>query len=182
MNIDDLRNIRIDSKNLAVVVIAALLLAGTTILYLNTFSPAAAPPSLQPAHPLQITGLPAKPTVLKGYAQEATMRDPFALPLELQQTAIPRGPAPGAGGLGSGGAGGYVASARESAPLLPTLPKLSGVVSTGNFRMAVLQYGTESRSYRVNEHIGPYELIAVSDDSVTLSGPEGKIVLTVGRR
>ncbi len=174
MNIDDLRNIKIDNKNVAVVVIGGLLLAGTVILYFKLFSSAAAPVAPLPARPAQITGLPSQPTALKGYAQGETMRDPFALPPELQQAtpAMPRS-------LGSGGgSSGYTAPVHESSPMLP---QLNGVVSAGATRMAVLQYGAESRSYRVHERIGPYELTAVSDNSVTLLGPSGKIVLAVGR-
>lgn len=60
-------------------------------------------------------------------------------------------------------------------------PGLVGIVEGAGKRVAIIQYGGESRSYGIYERIGPYQVTSISSSSVILSGPAGRTVLAVGR-
>ncbi|MCE5285450.1 MAG: type II secretion system protein M [Pelosinus sp.] len=60
-------------------------------------------------------------------------------------------------------------------------PGLVGIVEGAGKRLAIIQYGGDSRSYGIYERVGPYQVTSISSSSVILSGPAGRTVMAVGR-
>lgn len=60
------------------------------------------------------------------------------------------------------------------------LPKLTGIISINNQKIALMEYGEESKQCGVDGKIGPYQVVQVHRN-VTLVGPEGTIILEVGQ-
>lgn len=60
------------------------------------------------------------------------------------------------------------------------LPKLTGIISVNRQEIALMEYGEQSKQCSVDEKIGPYQVVQVHEN-VTLVGPEGTIILEVGR-
>ncbi len=120
----------------------------------------------------------------------AVLRDPFAVPpgyavTQQQQQPSPvsapsfdhyaAAPAPNFGTTGT--FTGAKAGANVSAS--PAL-SLTGVVGSGDSKSIIIRYGSDSRSYRIHDQVGPYEIVAISDHSVTLAGSAGHKVLLLG--
>ena len=61
------------------------------------------------------------------------------------------------------------------------LPVLTGVIQGAGTRVAILRQGTSSRSYRVGQSAGSYTVSSIGANSVTLTGPAGTTVLTIGQ-
>lgn len=104
----------------------------------------------------------------QGYNPNAVIRDPFAIPIQYQQqpnVAIPAG----------------VGRDQQTGKTREALPVVQGIVGAGTAKAAILSTGSESRSYRVNERVGSYVITAISNNSVTLQGPEGTVVVPMGR-
>lgn len=60
-------------------------------------------------------------------------------------------------------------------------PQLSGIIGGGGNRVAIIRFSGMSRSYRVGESLGAYQILEIGPDSVTLTGPGGSTLLTMGR-
>ena len=152
------------------VLLATLLLSGP-----NVPLPGALPPPQPPASPVApVATAPAKPSapVLPNGAAKAAMptRDIFAPPAEIAALLPPTGNgAPRNGGVGPVTAAGPA-------------PVLTGVIEgSAGRRVAILRQGNISRSYRVGESAGAYRVAAIGPRSVTLEGPGGTRVLTMGQ-
>ena len=152
------------------VLLATLLLSGP-----NVPLPGALPPPQPPASPVApVATAPAKPSapVLPNGAAKAAMptRDIFAPPAEIAALLPPTGNgAPRNGGVGPVTTGGPA-------------PVLTGVIEgAAGRRVAILRQGNISRSYRVGESAGSYRIAAIGARSVTLEGPGGTRVLTMGQ-
>ncbi|MBP2639060.1 MAG: hypothetical protein H6Q66_11 [Firmicutes bacterium] len=169
----------IEKKHVAAVAFGGLLLAGAVIFYVN--SAVSAPPAVSKVQSAAPAKAPAvRPVPEKREAKE--MRDPFAAPAEFRQESAVNGQAQAAAaGSVSGVAAPVAADANGLRAAKAALPVLQGIAASGGQRMAVLQVGGQSRSYRLLERAGPYEVIAIEKDSVTLSGPDGKTVLAMER-
>ena len=147
------------------VLLATLLFSGP-----NVPTPAVLPPPQPPASP----AAPAKastPVLPNGAAKAALpTRDIFAPPAEIAALLPPTGNgAPRNGGVGPVTAAGPA-------------PVLTGVLEgSAGRRVAILRQGNISRSYRVGESAGAYRVAAIGPRSVTLEGPGGTRVLTMGQ-
>ena len=146
------------------VLLATLLFSGP-----NVPAPAVLPPQ-PPASP----AAPAKastPVLPNGAAKAALpTRDIFAPPAEFAALLPPTG-----NGASRNGGGGSVTAGG------PT-PVLTGVIEgSAGRRVAILRQGNISRSYRVGESAGAYRITAIGVRSVTLQGPGGTRVLTMGQ-
>ena len=152
------------------VLLATLLFSGP-----NVPTPAVLPPP-QPTASSAAPGAtaPAKsstPVLPNGAAKAALpTRDIFAPPAEFAALLPPTGNgAPRNGGVGPVTAGGPA-------------PVLTGVIEgSAGRRVAILRQGNISRSYRVGESAGAYRITAIGVRSVTLQGPGGTRVLTMGQ-
>jgi hypothetical protein len=129
--------------------------------------PAGAPPPQTVGQPAGQTGTAVqagKPVMPKGYQPQLAVRDPFAVPPEY----LVRTP--------GGAAAGDKTLPKDAKPVL------TGVILAGNVGSAIIQYGTDSRSYRRGDFVGPYQVVAIGNQSVTLQGPEGRLDIgLVGR-
>jgi len=121
----------------------------------------------------------APPVMPQGYQPDSTLRDPFAVASAYQKVA---GPPTGtlAKDIGtkpdsSGPANSQAIAGKEEKPVL------TGVVDGNGKRLAIIEYKSESRFYKAQDYVGPYQLLAVYEDSVTLWGPGGNLALTLGR-
>ena len=136
----------------------------------NVPAPAVLPPPQPPASP----AAPAKastPVLPNGAAKAALpTRDIFSPPAEIAALLPPTGNgAPRNGGVGP------VAAAGPA-------PVLTGVLEgSAGRRVAILRQGNISRSYRVGESAGGFRIAAIGARSVTLEGPGGTRVLTMGQ-
>jgi hypothetical protein len=59
--------------------------------------------------------------------------------------------------------------------------RLTGIVSAGDTKVSIITYGSASRSYHRQDYVGPYEIVAIDESSVTLRGPKGQKVLGLGK-
>ena len=150
------------------VLLATLLLSGP-----NVPAPAVLPPPQPSAFPAApgATAKPSTPVLPNGAAKAALpTRDIFAPPAEITALLPPTGNgAPRNGGVGPVTTGGPA-------------PVLTGVIEgAAGRRVAILRQGNISRSYRVGESAGSYRIAAIGARSVTLEGPGGTRVLTMGQ-
>lgn len=104
-----------------------------------------------------------------GHNPAAIVRDPFAMPIEFQQQAVNPVPAAGAG------------RGQQADKVRDMLPVVQGIVSAGAAKVAIIAVGADSRSYRIGEQAGSYAITDISNSSVTLKGPEGTILVPMGR-
>jgi len=116
---------------------------------------------------INIPALPGKPVMPKGYQPELAVRDPFAVPREYQPKPLFDGPASAAGDR----------QIRQK----EIMPVLTGIIMAGSVGSAIIQYGADSRSYRRGDFVGPFQIVAINKQAVTLQGPEGRVALGLGR-
>lgn len=120
----------------------------------------------------------------------AVLRDPFAVPqgyafVKEQPPSPSSSPAPSADHYAApapnfGTTGTFTgATAGTNASASPMI-NLTGVVGSGDSKSIIIRYGSDSRSYRIHDQVGPYEIVAISDHSVTLAGSVGHKVLLLG--
>ncbi len=132
--------------------------------------PAAATPVGKPGTSVINTSTPMMPQGTSTVGQ--VTRDIFSPPAEyaallaVSSSNPPNGASPTKGG-----------QAFSAGPL----PKLTGVIVGEGSRVAILRQGTISRSYRVGESAGSYRVASIGGNSVTLEGPSGTKVLTMGQ-
>ena len=109
------------------------------------------------------------------YSVPPVMRDPFAVPKEFQPVAsVPASP--------SARNNTSVLSTVSSQTAMPEITvELVGIVTGGGQRVAIIKKAGASRSYQIKEYIGPYQLLAIGESSVTLWGTQGEKVLTLER-
>ena len=108
------------------------------------------------------------PTLPQGAATVGlAIRDIFSPPAEFSpQVTIPAFTGP------AGNGGSFAAGA---------MPVLTGVIGSADRSVAILRQGAVSRSYRIGESAGAYRVTEINARSVTLSGPGGTRVLTMGQ-
>ena len=148
----------------------ALSLATLLLFGLEPPIPAVLPPVGPAPQATAPTAKAAAPVLPDGAAKVSLpTRDIFSPPVEFATLQ----PTPGNGALHSGGG--------PVAPIGPA-PVLTGVIEgSGGRRVAILRQGNISRSYRVGESAGAYRVAAIGPRSVTLAGPGGTRVLTMGQ-
>lgn len=149
----------------------ALSLATLLLFGLEPHMPVALPPPVGPApQPPTAAAKPSAPVLPNGAAKAAApTRDIFSPPAEFAALLPPTGNATVRGGTG------------PVAPMGPA-PLLTGVIEgSAGRRVAILRQGNISRSYRVGEAAGAYRITAIGPRSVTLAGPGGTRVLTMGQ-
>ena len=149
----------------------ALSLATLLLFGLQPPIPAALPP-VGPAPQAAVTPAQTPAAALPNGAAKAALptRDIFSPPAEFATLLPPTGNgAPRNGGVGPVTTGGPA-------------PVLTGVIEgAAGRRVAILRQGNISRSYRVGESAGSYRIAAIGARSVTLEGPGGTRVLTMGQ-
>ncbi|MBP2635089.1 MAG: hypothetical protein H6Q72_996 [Firmicutes bacterium] len=70
---------------------------------------------------------------------------------------------------------------QEKGPAKEELPILTGIVGDEKTQAAIIAYKGVSRSYRVGQTIGQYQLTAINEKAVNVVGPQGERVLLLGR-
>ena len=149
----------------------ALSLATLLLFGIEPHMPATLPPPVSPAPQAAVTPAQTPAAALPNGAAKAALptRDIFSPPAEFATLLPPTGNGAVRGGTGL------------VAPTGP-VPVLTGVIEgSGGRRVAILRQGNISRSYRVGESAGAYRITAIGPRSVTLAGPGGTQVLTMGQ-
>ncbi|WP_371371389.1 hypothetical protein [Sporomusa aerivorans] len=114
----------------------------------------------------------SQPILPRGYGIPATVRDVFAIPTEFRPVfaALPAA-APERKNTAD-----ILSSGQAAEP--PAIPLvLVGIISGGGQKVAIIKYAGGSRSYRINDFIGPYQLIAIESAATVLLGPKGRSTL-----
>lgn len=132
-------------------------------------SPQAAPGPADKQEDLLAMFVAAGGILPNGYNPAAIVRDPFAMPAQFQPQSPQTAPITGAG------------RSQQDGNVRVTLPEVQGIVGAGAAKVAILAVGPDSRSYRTGEKAGAYVITAISNNSVTLRGPEGTVVVPLGR-
>lgn len=120
---------------------------------------------------------PPKPEMPIGYQSSHENRNPFALPPEyvLKPHQTP-----------SVSSQTIRENVVTSSPVATTtdLPKepisnlrLTGIITSDNIRIAVIQSANKSKQYQVNDSVGAYKVTAINDETVILDGSIGPKVL-----
>jgi hypothetical protein len=130
--------------------------------------PSAALPSPVPPNVVVPSTPPALPKGTTGGS--LAMRDIFSPPAEYAAFV----PSPTRSAAPGGSGSGQTFSAGPA-------PVLTGVISGEGTQVAILRQGTISRSYRVGQSTGAYRVASIGARSVTLDGPGGRVVLTIGQ-
>lgn len=130
--------------------------------------PQAAPAPVGQQAELTPVSASAERVLPNGYNPAAAVRDPFAMPAQYQQ---PINAAPVAG----------VGRGQQADKVREVLPKVQGIVGAGATKVAIIAVGADSSSYRINQRVGSYVITAITNNSVTLQGPEGISVVSMGR-
>lgn len=169
------------NKRLVVMIVTGLLMIGATVyvLYpelLVSQQPGQILPPIGPAPqpaasgPAKAPSAPSAPRLPAGTAAPGqVLRDLFAPPAGYAAilATSAKAPAPAASG--------------EKTFSYGPLPVLTGVIQGADTRVAILRQGTISRSYRVGQNAGEFRVTAIGANSVTLAGPAGTTVLTMGK-
>ena len=113
-----------------------------------------------------------------------SMRDPFALPPQLQEqnnenSRITQPPTT------SANISNYVPAASVSSTVPKSAasaisydnPRLTGIVGTEGRNLAVIMSGGKSKSYSINEFVGPYKVMAITNEYVILANGDHKLTL-----
>ncbi len=109
-----------------------------------------------------------------------TMRDPFAEPPGLVTTkadrvsanllvnSMPEKMTP-------------ATQVQEKRPVNGEIPVLTGIMEDSKTQVAIIRYKGVSRSYRIGQTVGQYQLIRITGKTVIVSDPQGERVLQLGR-
>lgn len=144
------------------VLVAGVLVTAAWILYPSSEPPAATPtPVVKPT-----VAAGKQPVMPKGFQQQSVIRDPFQQP----QPVLPGRPDTDAAADGS-------TSIAAPLPL-----RLTGIAIGNGTAAAILESKADSRSYRVGDYAGRYQIRDITRDTVLLDGPDGRHVLYMGRR
>ena len=155
-------------KWLLVSVLFGVATIAATLLWTESYPTVPMSPTTVVPTVSQKTAITAQtPTMPKGTERVGlTVRDIFSPPVEYS-TLLP---------VPSDGASHSVRQAVLTGPA----PVLTGVIVGEGSRVAILRQGTISRSYRVGESAGAYQIASIGDRSVTLASPGGTTIVTMG--
>lgn len=70
---------------------------------------------------------------------------------------------------------------QENRPAKEDMPILTGIIGDEKTQTAIISYKGVSRSYRIGQTIGQYQLSAINEKTVNVVGPQGERVLLLGR-
>jgi hypothetical protein len=109
-----------------------------------------------------------RPVMPQGFRQQFVIRDPFLMP----QEALP----PNAVASSNKGNGSAAAS-----PLAP-MYRVTGIAIGNGTAAVILESNAGSRSYRIGEYAGQYQICDITADAVLLAGPDGSHLLNMRGR
>lgn len=168
-----------NKKRIVIILVSGVAAIAATLYLLdpNAFSPSTSSVSVPALPPASVTGTPAPavigattPVLPKGTEIAGqVLRDIFSPPAGYAALLpAPAGSDPARSDGGRSFAAGPV-------------PVLTGVISGDGSKVVILRQGTLSRSYRIGQAAGAYTVAAIGTNSVTLRGPAGTTILTMGQ-
>ena len=108
----------------------------------------------------------------------AQKRNPFAIPAGYREVTPKAMDNRAEGTVVSSNS---VVNAPNAAPMNKEQPIAKGIIGSSGQGIAILSYGNERKQCMVGELIGPYKVMSIYTQWVTLEGPEGTISLKVGQ-
>lgn len=162
-------------QRISVVVLFFMLMTG--IVYYSFIDTSERPVVTIPGSQVAVDSVSAKPVMPKGYQPEVAVRDPFLPPSEYRQKDDNKGNQTNNLISSTNVPSGANGSKRSVSKRPDASPELVGMVGGGGAKVAIIRYDQGSRSYQVGDYIGPYRLANMDDDSATLWGPDGRLVL-----
>ncbi len=108
----------------------------------------------------------------------AQKRNPFAIPAGYREVAPKAMDNRAEGTVGSSNS---AVNAPNATPMNKEKPIAKGIIGSGGQGIAILAYGNERKQCMVGEVIGPYKVMSIYTQWITLEGPEGTISLKVGQ-
>lgn len=118
---------------------------------------------------------PVQPVMPQGYAPEVVIRNPFAIPQEFASSHSTTSPPATPPTVTLGVPSNSIISDRDR-------PILTGIMGTQDRWAVIIKYRGTSRSYQVGDAIGPYELVGVTAEGATITGPGGSYLLKVSAK
>lgn len=159
--------------------ISAMLIIGAVLavaLYYNSPTEVAVAPPLPVKQTVPGTVQPQLP---QGAQSGQVVRDPFAVPAEFAP-AKPVALNTGLDAVRTGSSNLPINAGMPQSQSQPQSPPiLTGIVGGEGRWAAILKYGGSSRSYQLRDSVGPYQVVAITANSATISGPGGSVVLKV---
>lgn len=70
---------------------------------------------------------------------------------------------------------------QEKKPVNEDIPVLTGIMEDSQTQVAIIRYRGVSRSYRIGQTVGQYQLIGITGKTVIILGSQGERVLQLGR-
>lgn len=160
---------RITRKQLIAAMVVCCLVLLVFIYYDDQPETVHAPAAIAEIAPARNTPVQGRMPI--GFEPGKVLRDPFAVPKQfapIQEPAV-EAALPTA-----------VRSKPSAKRTAIAKPALTGVVGADGKWAAIIRFGDDSRSYQLGEYAGSYRIVAITGDSVTVVGPEGSLLLTVG--
>ncbi|MEG6585023.1 hypothetical protein [Dendrosporobacter sp. 1207_IL3150] len=157
--------------------ILAVAAAGTLALVVANFlmAPEASVEINTPNQVIPVKKSTAQPVMPQGYKAEASLKNPFEVPTAFQKPREDKN-------ANTASQSDYRINQNAHNGNTPKFekPTLTGVIGAESKSLAIIEYMSESRTYRVNDFIGPYRVAAIFENSVLFDGPEGKFNLMLG--
>lgn len=114
--------------------------------------------------------------------QKPVLKDPFYVPAEYQeQGKNAKIPTAASSRVQAKQSPAKSSTAPQAAVKAVQSPVARGILHSGGQTVAILEYAGESREYAKGEKIGPYRVVSIYTEWITLEGPEGTLSLKVGR-
>lgn len=113
--------------------------------------------------------------------QKPVLKDPFYVPAEYQEQKKNEGTQTAVSRAQTGQFSAKASAVPQSAVKAVQSPVARGILHSGGKTVAILEYAGESREYAKGEKIGPYRVVSIYTEWITLEGPEGTLSLKVGR-
>lgn len=144
----------------AMVVVVGVIVAYVVIMFQEGQPRLTAAPPKGPTARIG-TGLPA--VKILGSIDVAKSKNPFEVPAQYQEQRNSTTPA------------------RPIASLQPIKPVLSGILFSGGSKLAIFEYHGNSEMVGPGAALGQYSVVSITDSQVILAGPEGQLVMNIGR-
>lgn len=113
--------------------------------------------------------------------QKPVLKDPFLIPAEYQtqqkkaETKV---------SFSDSSMQPFIAKSNAVQPAVKNTvqpPVAKGIVHSTGQTVAILEYSGQSGEYAKGENVGPYKVVSIYTEWITLEGPEGRLSLKVGR-
>lgn len=119
-----------------------------------------APVQPKPAVVRPLAAVDSRPVMPRGFGQPSTIYDPF----RMQQAVLPLAAAP-----------------NQETTVATTPYRVTGIAIGNSTAVVILESNAGSRSYRIGEYVGQYQIREITQDSVLIVAPNESHLLSLKR-